>query len=132
MVTQDFLEKVEPYEKWRNVVFAMCFMHTIVQERRKFGPLGFCIPYEFNQADLEASAKYMRNHMTEVELKKGHVSWIAVSYMVCEVQYGGKITDDMDRRMFNTYGDTFLTAKIFDPTFEFFAGYKVFKFPAIQ
>merc|ERR1712070_821790 len=52
--------------------------------------------------------------------------------MVCEVQYGGRITDDMDRRLFNTYGDTFLTPKIFDPTFEFFPGYKVFKFPAIQ
>lgn len=48
MINQDFLEKVEPYDKWRSVVFSVCFMHSIVQERRKFGPLGFCIPYEFN------------------------------------------------------------------------------------
>jgi len=130
-IDTDWLEAVNR-DEWRPMVFALCFMHTIVQERRKFGALGFCIPYEFNQTDLEASALYMRNHMTEVELKKGQVSWIAITYMVCEVQYGGRITDDMDRRLFNTYGDTFLTPKILDPTFEFFPGYEVFKFPAIQ
>lgn len=130
-IDTDWLEAVNR-DEWRPMLFALCFMHTIVQERRKFGSLGFCIPYEFNQCDLEASAIYMRNHMTEVELKKGQVSWIAVSYMVCEVQYGGRITDDMDRRLFNTYGDAFLTPKIFDPAFEFFPGYKVLKFPAIE
>ena len=30
MVNADFLEKVEPYEKWRNIVFTVCFMHSIV------------------------------------------------------------------------------------------------------
>ena len=64
MINQDFLEKVEPYEKWRAMVFMMCFMHSIVQERIKFGPLGFCIPYEFNNSDLEASLLYVEKHMT--------------------------------------------------------------------
>jgi dynein heavy chain len=30
VINQDFLEKVEPYEKWRAMVFMMCFMHSIV------------------------------------------------------------------------------------------------------
>lgn len=30
VVNQDFLERVEPYEKWRAMVFMMCFMHSIV------------------------------------------------------------------------------------------------------
>jgi len=51
-ISQDFLEKVEPFEKWRSIVFTVCFMHSVVQERRKFGALGFCIPYEFNSSDL--------------------------------------------------------------------------------
>jgi dynein heavy chain len=64
-INQDFLEKVEPYDKWRSLVFMSCFMHSIVQERRKFGPLGFCIPYEFNNSDLEASLLYIEKHLTQ-------------------------------------------------------------------
>jgi len=30
MVNQDFLEKVEPYDKWRSLVFGICFLHSIV------------------------------------------------------------------------------------------------------
>merc|ERR1719316_1987895 len=84
------------------------------QERLKFGPLGFCVPYEFNATDLEASAMYLRNHMTEVEMKKGTPSWLAVVYMVCDVQYGGRITDGLDAVLFKTYGNQMLTPRIFE------------------
>jgi len=120
LITQDFLEKVEPYEKWRNIVFAVCFMHSIVYERRKFGPLGFCIPYEFNSADLEASLIFCENHMTNAFNHNLVISWRAIRYIVCDVQYGGRITDDLDREMFNTYGDLWLTEKIFtEPNYNF-------------
>jgi len=130
-LTQDWIEAVTR-EEWKSMLYAVCFLHTIVQERRKFGPLGFNIPYEFNHSDLEASVTYMKTHMIDVEMKKGAVSWPAVSYMVCQAQYGGRITDDFDRILFNTYGDAWLSPKIFDPSFEFASGYKVLKFGDVQ
>ena len=39
-LNQDMLDSVSD-PKWKTMLFALCFMHTIVQERRKFGPLGF-------------------------------------------------------------------------------------------
>jgi len=42
MINGDFLERVEPYEKWKNMVFMICYMHSVVWERRKYGPIGFC------------------------------------------------------------------------------------------
>lgn len=119
IVNQDFLEKVEPYDKWRSLVFAICFMHSVVQERRKFGPLGFCIPYEFNNSDMEASLLYLDKHLTQCAALNIQYSWKAMQFMVCEVQYGGKITDDLDRMMFNTYGNLWVREDVFQPGYCF-------------
>jgi dynein heavy chain len=39
--------------------------------------------------------------------------------MTCEVQYGGKITDDLDREMFIEYGRLWLNEAIFTPNYSF-------------
>jgi dynein heavy chain len=58
-----------------------------------------------------------------METKKRPVDWIVINYMVCDVQYGGRITDDFDRRLFNTYGKAWLTQTCLNPDFEFHTGY---------
>ena len=119
IINQDFLEKVEPYDKWRSLLFATCFLHSIVQERRKFGALGFCIPYEFNNSDLEASLTFLERHLTYCATVGTPLSWKAIIYMICEVQYGGRITDDLDRELFRKYGDMWYSEHMFAPEFPF-------------
>jgi len=122
-LSTDWIEAVNS-EDWRCSLFSLCFVHSVVQERRKFGSLGWNIPYEFNQSDLEASATYMKAHMVDAEMRKAEVSWGAIQYMTCEIQYGGRITDGFDRRLFNTYGERWQCPRVFEPEFEFGDGDK--------
>jgi len=113
IVDQDRLERVET-EQWRQLLYALCFLHSIVQERRKFGPLGWCVPYEYNTGDITACILFLERH-----LYNGPISWSTFQYMVAEVQYGGKITDSVDRRLFNTYAQVWLSTATCTDTWTF-------------
>eukprot|EP00929_Paragymnodinium_shiwhaense_P087549 TRINITY_DN476_c0_g6_i1.p1 TRINITY_DN476_c0_g6~~TRINITY_DN476_c0_g6_i1.p1 ORF type:complete len:3651 (-),score=1240.57 TRINITY_DN476_c0_g6_i1:538-10725(-) len=118
MVSQELLDKID-HEKWRTLVYVQAFLHSIVQERRKFGAIGWCVPYEFNNSDLDASLLFLEKHLSMTVLVGAQISWVTVQYMVAEAQYGGRITDDLDRELFNTYAAKWFTDESFKPGFTF-------------
>jgi len=122
MINQDFLDTVATPE-WKLLVYSIMFLHSVVQERRKFGPMGWNIPYEFNAGDMNASMSFCRKHFRTADNLGRHVSWTTVKYMVCEIQYGGRVTDDYDRRLLNVIGDKWLSSKMMHPDMEFSKGY---------
>merc|ERR550539_2075625 len=122
-VTQDQLE-ISNLPEWKPLLYGVAFLHTCVQERRKFGPLGWNIPYEFNSADFKASTQFIINHLDDLDPRRG-ISWPTVQFMLSEVQYGGRVTDDFDKRLLITLTHVWFTEALIAPAYKFYEGYPV-------
>lgn len=88
-----FLDSCSKGREWRKLVFGLSFFHSIVQERRKFGPLGWNILYEFNDSDLETSITMLRTFLEGEE-----IPWDSILWITGQINYGGRVTDQNDNR----------------------------------
>jgi dynein heavy chain len=126
IVTPDFLEKIE-HTAWRSLCYVVSFLHSLMQERRKFGAIGWCIPYEFNDSDLEASLAYIEKYLNQLISAQGggaanqtiNIDFLVINTQVCDIQYGGKVSDNVDREILKAYGDKYFKNAISNPTSEF-------------
>jgi len=79
---------------YKKLVFGSIFLHSIILERKKYGPLGFNKMYDFNESDLSASLDTLCDLCS-----KEAIPYDAIEYMIGEITYGGRVTEELDHRV---------------------------------
>lgn len=103
------VDELEP--RTRCILFALCYFHSLMLERKKFGAQGFNMSYPFAASDLLASSTVLRNYMDNAPVR---VPWPDLRYLFGEIMYGGHIVNELDRLVAATYLQYFLRDELLE------------------
>lgn len=88
--------------------------------------MGWNISYEFNESDLRICVRQLKLFMDEDITR---IDYDALKYLTAECNYGGRVTDDKDRRLISTIlSDYYNENTVKDPEYLFCPG-EIFRLP---
>jgi dynein heavy chain len=128
-ITQKIITQCD-HPSFRPLVFVLAFFHAVVQERRKYGKIGWNVSYDFNESDFQVCTEILTTYLNKVVAsgnKDAGMPWGSLKYLIGEVMYGGRAIDSYDRRVLMTYMDEYFGDFIFDTfqPFHFYANNEV-------
>jgi dynein heavy chain len=104
-----------PHRAFRPLVYTLCFLHAVVLERRKYGKLGWNVNYDFNESDFNISRRLLDLYLTKAhESGDDTLPWGSLKYLIGDAMYGGRVSDDFDRRVLTTYMQEYMGDFLFD------------------
>lgn len=122
--SHDRIEGCTKKTELKACLFSLCWFHSIVLGRRRFGQQGWSRKYSFNTGDLTICANVLQTYLEANPV----IPWDDLRYIFGEIMYGGHITDAWDRRTCNSY----LTVLVNDQLFNFLELGPGFKSPDPQ
>ncbi|KAK9522770.1 hypothetical protein VZT92_019216 [Zoarces viviparus] len=122
-----------PHPTFRSLVYVLAFFHAVVQERRKYGKIGWNVPCDFNESDFFVSMEILKTYLTKAHNQgERRIPWGSLKYLIGEVMYGGRAIDSFDRRILTVYMNAHLGDFLFKTSeqFHFFSNKDVnYKLP---
>jgi len=113
-----YFEKQPKQMEFKKLLYGTCFFHALIQDRRKFGPLGFNIRYEFTAGDLKCCILQLENFLARYD----EVPYEVLVNLIGHINYGGRITDDWDRRCVLVMLKSVINSSILDDAFDLAPG----------
>ena len=103
---------------YSSLIFSLCVFHGVVTERASHVPDGWNIPYGFKLEDLIISLEQLESLSFNFKNTDSRTMEIqTLRYLIGECNYGGRISDDKDRRLCIVLLDEFIFSDIADAKF---------------
>ena len=114
-ITDNYINDCGKPDDFRKLMFGLCLFHAVIQDRRKFGPLGWNIRYGFTDGDLKVCQTQMKMFLDDYD----EIPYRVIRFMCSEINYGGRVTNDKDRRLINNLLETFCNENLLMDGYQF-------------
>jgi dynein heavy chain len=112
---------------YKKLLFGLAFFHAVIQERRKFGAVGWNIPYEWMASDLEVSKKQLKLFVCDSTSEE--IPYETLQELVGIINYSGRVTDDKDGKLVRSLLSKFFSPQILSDEYKFVANDDVYHAP---
>eukprot|EP01084_Bolivina_argentea_P307912 532286_1 len=107
--------KTKPNE-FKIMLFGLCMYHALILDRRKYGPLGWNIPYGFRESDLRVCIQQLYEF---IDMFPDEIPFKVIHFLIYDINYGGRVTDNTDRRTSKIILDDFICPQILNENYNF-------------
>lgn len=118
-INEEAFENESSHFAYKPLVYVLSFFHSVLQDRKKFGKIGWNVIYDFNESDFTISKRLLAMYLNKIGPDDA-IPWSSLKYLIGEAMYGGRVTDDFDRRLMMTYLNEYMGDFIFDQNQKFF------------
>jgi len=118
-IPEETFETESNHFAYKPLIFVLSFFHSVLQDRKKFGKIGWNVIYDFNESDFTISRRLLAMYLNKISSEEP-IPWSSLKYLIGEAMYGGRVTDDYDRRVMMTYLNEYMGDFIFDTNQKFF------------
>ncbi|KAI8818344.1 dynein heavy chain [Fimicolochytrium jonesii] len=110
-----------PSERLR-LHFLLSWLDAVVKERMRYVPLGWSKTYDFNDADQSMALNVIDDWVDSISQGRANIApenipWEAIRTILKETVYGGKIDNDFDQRLLDTFVDRLFTPSSYNVNF---------------
>ena len=110
-----------PHKAFRPCLYVLAFLHAVVLERRKYGKIGWNVNYDFNESDFNISRRLLGLYLQKsYEDGDEFLPWGSLKYLIGDAMYGGRVSDNLDRRVLVTYLEEYMGDFLFDDCQKFY------------
>ena len=116
----------KPVERAR-LFFMLAWFHAVIQERLRYAPLGWTKMFEFGDADKRCAFDTLSYWIDSVakgrdNLPPERIPWSAIRTLLGQVVYGGRLDNDFDQRLLDSFLEDMFTPRCFGDDFKLMHG----------
>lgn len=111
LLNSNFYDSCPKRDKlFKQMLYLLTFFDVVVNERKKYGSVGWNIAYDFSVSDFDQSIKQLQMFLCD----RTTAPFKTLQYIISECFYGGRIVDEFDKRLLHTILCEIFNEKVLD------------------